>query len=228
MRWDAFELFDLGILYLRILSFIDLGVKDIAIQELRPGCTWSSSCEGLRVSLPDPKSLKFLDLGSKVDKDTTNVKSGSNGDGATVEFKSGLVAIARENQKAFDGLALFENCFFTSNPTVTFPVLFLSQAKFRQLTVDNGKISRTKLGNAQVKGIVNSMVEVADDVVNLTNYGDDTEVYVVAEAFTNRFEPVNQAIDELNCLTDYYCVVRGDKFSEAMGPVFSGFFLNKS
>ena len=57
-----------------------------------------------------------------------------------------------------------------------------------------------------MKGIVNSMVEVADDVVNLTNYGDDTEVYVVAEAFTNRFEPVNQAIDELNFLTDYYCL----------------------
>ena len=67
------------------------------------------------------------------------VEEKMDGDGATVEFKSGLVAIARENQKAFDGLALFENCFFTSNPTVTFPVLFLSQAKFRQLTVDNGK-----------------------------------------------------------------------------------------
>ena len=92
-----------------------------------------------------------------------------------------------KTKRLFDGLALFENCFFTSNPTVMFPVLFLSQAKLRQLTVDNGKISKTKLGNAQVKGIVNSMMEVADDVVNLSNYGDETEVYVVAEALTNRF-----------------------------------------
>ena len=146
-----------------------------------------SNCEGPRVTLPDPKLLKFVDLGSKVEKNTTNVKSGSSGDGATVEFKSGLVAIAQENQKAFYGLALFEKCFFTSNPTIKFPILCLSQVRFRQLTVDNGKISKTKLGNAQVKGIVNSMMEVADDVVNLSNYGDETEVYVVAEALTNRF-----------------------------------------
>ena len=101
MRWDAFKVFDLGILYLRILSFIDLGFIDIDIQQLKPDCAWSPSCEGLRPTLPDPKSLKFLDLGSKVDRDTTAVKSGSSGDGASVEFKSGPVAIARENQKAF-------------------------------------------------------------------------------------------------------------------------------
>ena len=70
-------------------------------------------------------------------------------------------------------------------------------------------------------------METADDVVKLTNYGDDTEVYVVAEAFTNRFPPVNKTINDLNVLTDYYCVVRDDTFAQAMGPVFSKFFAYK-
>ena len=76
-------------------------------------------------------------------------------------------------------LALFKNCFF-----------LLPTQPLNEISTINSwewEISQTKLGNAQVKGIVNSMMEVADDVVNLSNYGDETEVYVVAEALTNRF-----------------------------------------